>query len=161
MADNGAKEQQVTLGTHWRKPREEGYIITLPSGYAARLRPVQLDVMLATGDIPDILTPLVGKMLYEGADLDDAAELESLIESTAGMAELMGAVVRAAVIEPRIVDAPEQEDEIALEDISFEDRMVIFSLAIQPTRVLEKFCDQQGRDVEAVPDGENDGEPAE
>ena len=60
MDDNG-KEPQITSGVKWRQPREEGIIVPLPSGNVARLRPVALDVMISSGKLPDMLTPVAAK----------------------------------------------------------------------------------------------------
>lgn len=152
MTDNG-KEPQVTSGSLWRKPREEGVVVPLPSGNIARLRPVALDVMITSGKLPDMLTPLAAKTLWtemEPEDIGDVSELAT------GMADLFGFVCKAAFIEPKVVDNPKKEDEISLDDIDFRDKAAVFQLAIQPAEVLQKFRDGQIAGLAALPADEGD-----
>lgn len=153
MTKNGSKPDNLTptSGAVWRRPRMEGVVIPLPSGNICRIRPVALDVMITSGKLPDLLTPLAAKTLWTELDTD---QIGDVAEMATGMAELFGTVCRAAFIEPRIVDSPEADDEISLEDIDFADKAAVFQLAIQPAKVLEGFRQQQTRDVEPVRDGE-------
>lgn len=147
-----------TLGAQWRKAREEGVVVTLPSGNVARLRPVALDVLVTSGEVPDLLTPLAARMLY--GEVGDE-ELQGVAEVARGTAKLCNLVCRAAFVEPRIVDDPQAEDEVALEDVDFTDRMAVFQVAIQGARSLETFRDQQEKRLGALRDGEGDGQQAE
>jgi len=153
-------EMQPTRGIDWRKPREEGYLLALPSGNTARIRPVALDVLLRHGEIPDILTPLIAKMIYEGVDTDELDRLlsvETLAEQSDEMLALIDAICTASFVQPRIVDEPQAEDEIAIADVDLADRGTVFSLAVLPARHLRSFCERQAAGVEAVPDGDGDG----
>ena len=149
-----------TSGKVWRRPREEGYVITLPSGNSARLRPVALDTLLASGEIPDLLMPLVTAMLFEDKP-EDEEQVEvkpDLVGDTVGLIAL---VVRASFLEPRVVDEPQADDEIALADISAEDKGAVFSLANQPARVLAGLSERQAQGLDTVSDGEGNGDAAE
>lgn len=148
MGDNN----QVTGAAVWRKPRQEGYVITLPSGNTARLRPVALDVMITSGKLPDILTPIAAKTLWAEIETE---EIGNVAEMASGMADLFGIVCKAAFMEPAVVDKPKADNEISLEDISFEDKAAVFQLAIQPAKVLERFREQQAAGVESVPDSKD------
>lgn len=149
-----------TSGKQWRRPREEGYAVTLPSGNVAVIRPVALDVMLQRGEIPDLLTPIAASMLWKETEVDaDTVEREPALALR--MMELFDVVARAAFLEPRIVDEPEAHDEIAPADLSLEDKGWVFQLAIQPARVLATFCEKQAAGVGSVPTGEGDQQPAE
>lgn len=147
-----------TSAAEWRKPREEGYVVTLPSGHVARLRPVALDVLIVSGKLPDLLTPLAAKSLWVETD---GEKIGNEAEQAKGYAELVNIVVPAAMVEPRIVDEPEGDDEISLEDIDFADKVAVFQLATQPAEVLRRFRDKQERDVAAVSNGKDDGAEAE
>lgn len=149
---------QVPPASAWRKPREQGYTVRLPSGNVATLRPVAVDVLLLSGKLPDLLSPIVAKTLWaetEPATLADQAELSK------GFAELVNIVTRASMLNPRIVDEPSADDEIGLEDIDFSDKLAIFQLATGGSAVLQKFLEQQAASVEPVRDGESDNEPTE
>lgn len=149
-------KRKITSASTWREPREKGYVITLPSGNVARIRPVALDVMIRDGTLPDLLSPIAAKSLWTETTTD---EIGNVGELATGMAELFGYVCRASFIEPRIADDVEDlgEGEIALEDVSFDDKAFVFQLAIQPAQILHRFCEKQAADVESVRD-DADGE---
>lgn len=154
-----AKKPTPTPAKVWRQPREEGYVVTLPGGNNARLRPVAMDRLITSGAIPDLLSPLAAKMLFEETDVEQIANAVDLATSTA---ELFDHVCKAAFLEPRIVDEIEKPDEeITLDDLCFADKMLVFQLAIQPAEVLRKFRDRQAAGVDAVLDGEDDEPKAE
>lgn len=126
----------------------------LPSGNIARIRPVALDVMIQDGSLPDLLSPLAAKSLWAETDIEEIGKIGEL---AAGMAELFGYVCRASFIEPRIGDGEDlSEGEISLSDVTFDDKAFVFQLAIQPTQVLRKFCEQQARNVESPRAGGGD-----
>lgn len=149
------EELRPTLGIEWRKPRREGVLVPLPSGNVARIRPVALDVMIASGQIPDVLTPLAAKTLWTEVEAD---QIGNVAEMATGMADLFNVVCRAAFVEPRIVDDPQAEDEIGIEDIDFQDKAAVFQLAIGPARQLELFRERQEAAMAALRAGEG-GEP--
>jgi len=149
-----------TSGKQWRKPREEGYALTLPSGNVAVIRPVALEVMISRGEIPDLLTPIAASVLWKETELDgDKVESEPALAMR--MMDLFDVVARAAFLEPRVVDDPEADDEISPSDLGLEDKGWVFQLAIQPARVLATFCEKQAAGVGPVPTGEGDQQPAE
>lgn len=157
-SENGNMPSEPTKGIEWRRPREEGYLILLPSGNTVKLRPVALDVMISSGILHDELTPLAARTMWTEIDADKIADVT---EMATGMAELFGVVCKAAFLEPKVVDEASADDEIELGDISFEDKATVFQLAIQPSRVLEKFCAEQARNVASILDGENEPVEAE
>lgn len=148
------KAPAPTPAAEWRKPREEGYIVTLPSGLQPRLRPVALDVLIMAGEIPDLLSPIAAKMLWSETNVEQIADVAEL---ATGTAKLMNIVCKAAFLYPRIVDEDPGDDEITLEDVSFADKSIVFQLAIQPAEVLRKFRDEQAAGMVTVPDGQDDG----
>lgn len=153
-------KRRVTSAKVWREPREKGFVVTLPSGNVARMRPVALDVMIQDGTLPDLLSPIAAKALWTETDVEKIGEIAEL---ATGMAELFGQVCKGAFLNPRIVDDVEDlgEGEIALADVSFDDKAFIFQLAIQPAQILRKFCEQQARDVESPRAGGDDAPEAE
>jgi hypothetical protein len=89
-----------------------------------RLRPVDLLTLAMTGEIPDTLTPLVAQMVFQpqgmGEPLD---ELEQVLNLRREHLPVVNAVCRAALLEPRIVDDPQVDDEIAIDDVPLVDRL--------------------------------------
>ena len=146
------KKLTPTPGATWRKPREVGETVRLPSGNIATLRPVALDQLMLSGKIPDLLTPIAAKSLWTETDTGMIADQ---VETAKGFAELVNLIVPAAVIEPRIVAEPAADDEITLADIEFSDKIAIFQLATGGATVLKSFREQQEKRVEPVPDGED------
>lgn len=141
-----------TSGAAWRKPREQGEVVSLPSGNVARLRPVALDQLMLSGKIPDLLTPIAAKSLWTETD---TASIGDQVETAKGFAELVNLIVPAAIIEPRIVAEPAADDEISLADIDFSDKLAIFQLATGGSQTLRLFREQQERNVAIISDGED------
>lgn len=141
-----------TSGATWRKPREEGEVVTLPSGNVARLRPVALDQLIISGKLPDLLTPIAAKSLWTETD---TASIGDQVETAKGFAELVNLVVPLAMLTPRIVADPQADDEISMDDIEFSDKIAIFQLATGGSTVLRAFRERQEADVDALPDSED------
>lgn len=160
MAKRRKNQRKVTSASLWRRKREQGEIIELPSGLVARLRAVSLDVMVSQGDIPDLLTPLAAQTLWRDISMDDIAEDAALAQ---GYTDLINQVVPAAFVEPKVAPAGEEpgDDEIALSDISWQDKTHIFQLVLLPTEAIERFREKQEADVGDLPDGEGQPLPPE
>ncbi len=148
-----------TSAATWRVARRDGFIITLPSGYVAKLRPVALDVLITSGKLPDILTPIAAKTLWMEEEISDIANIPEMAK---GFADLVNFVLPAAFMEPVVVcDREPKAGEISIEDIDFADKVAVFNLATSGAATMSKFREQQARNVVAVPDGENDGNETE
>lgn len=150
MNQNGLKP---TGAADWKKAREEGYLITLPSGKVARLRPVALDVLVMSGTLPDILTQVAAGALFIEQEYAAMGQGEMAQRYT----ELINIIVPAAFLEPKIATngSPPADDEITLDDIDFPDKVIVFNLATGGARSLELFRQEQARNVETVPDGQS------
>lgn len=155
-----ATDAAPTPAQEWRKPREEGFNITLLSGNVATLRPVALDVLIKSGQLSDVLTDMAAQMLWEQEEKepDDIAKKADVAR---GYADLINAVVPAAFLYPKVVDEPTEDDEIGLDDIEFSDKVQAFNLAISGAMVLRKFRERQVADAETESDGESNGNEAE
>lgn len=147
-----------TPGATWRQPRLEGYVVNLPSGNFARLRPVAIDILIANGKIPDLLTPIAARSLWEETATDQIA---NQAEMAKGFADLVNIIVPAAMMQPRIVDNPQGDDEISLDDLDFGDKLAIFQLATGGSATLKAFCKQQAANLAALLNSEGDGKPAQ
>lgn len=164
MPTNGKEPQkdherlQPTSGSEWRRAREEGYTVPLPSGKVATLRPVALDQLLRNGSIPDLLSPVAARALWQETDSDKIAENPKLNKD---YLELIDLIVPLALMMPKVVENPKGEGEIAFEDIDFMDKVGIFNLAIQPAELLKTFRDQQESRLSTLRDSKNNIEQAE
>ena len=153
-----SEQLQVTSGAAWRSPRTEGYLIQLPSGCVARLRPVALDVLIQNVTIPDLLSDLAAKSLWEETASETIAADPKLALQ---YMQLINCIVPAAMLEPVIVESPSAENEIALDDLDFTDKLSVFNLAIGPVEALRRFRDKQRADLQALSDRKDDGQQAE
>lgn len=148
----------ITPGATWRQPRTEGYIVQLPSGNVARLCPVALDVLVGNGTIPDLLSPLAAKTLWtETEQAAIAADPQLALDYMS----LINCIVPAAMLDPLVVDNPTADNEIALADLDFSDKIFVFNLAIGPVEALRRFRQQQAQRLYAVQNGDGNGEQAE
>lgn len=147
------EELKVTSGKHWRKLRQEGQLVELPSGNVARLRPVSLIELWRLGKIPDVLTGVVVELLT-ASRLDPERALEKAAENVKNIADLYVIVCAAAFLEPRIVENPQADNEIAFEDISQEDRERVLAWTNAPQSELRPFRDESQANVEPVRHGE-------
>ena len=148
--------------------RERGVLQTLPSGRVVRLRTVTPDRLLRAGKVPDILTPLVIKMIYEevaNEELDAFLAAKTKIADALATVESLRVVCEAGLLDPRVVDASTgsalADDEISIDDLTLAERGWIFKLVFQSTEVLQRFRLGQAPDVDAVPDGEGDSQPTQ
>lgn len=147
----------VTSGKEWRKANKEGFVIELPSGNVVKMRPVAIDALVMAGKIPDVLSSVAAESLWIQTDED---KLRGQTETIKRYTELVNLIVPLALLEPRVVDNPTSDDEIALDDIEFMDKTFIFQITLQPAGVLRRFRLQQAGDVDAVHDGQDDSAAA-
>ena len=149
---------QPTPASEWRKPREEGHPYRLPSGRVAMLAPVSIMSLMRAGKIPDPLTPFAASLLYEEKDIEELAKEPEMAKASFTIAE---AICMAAFRDPIVVEEPQAENEISLDDLDDMDKAWVMQVMIQPLETLRKFRRQQARSVEAIPDGEGDGDEAQ
>lgn len=118
------------------------------------IKPVKLENLVMARRIP--LT-LVRKMeavqkrtKSKGVELEDAMD----------MTEAINAVVIAAAVDPRVTEE-ETADSIAVHDVPFEDRVLIFTEANRPAAELAGFPGQPDGGDAAAPGGGEVREAAE
>lgn len=154
-------EPTVTPASEWHAQRtesEQGYVVPLPSGNVVRLRPVALDVLILSGKLPDILTPIAAKSLWTETKTDDIA---SQVEMAKGFIDLINIIVPAALLYPRITETPQYDDDVRLDDIDFRDRVHIFQVATQPAAALYSFRREQEERMAAISNSQNNQQPTE
>ena len=149
-----------TTAAQWRKPREEGELVPLPSGNWARLRPADLLKMVRAGTIPDMLSPVAAKAIWTEQDPEAIGESFELAQQ---YDELLAIVLPAVFVEPKVAmaDAEPAADEISMEDIELADRTAAFNLAIMGASAMRNFRQQQEERVAALSNGNQDSDPAQ
>ena len=168
-ADNGAGENPapvgVTSAAEFRRVREQGEVITIPqTGRVVRMRVVKPAALLRLGTIPDPLSDLVIHILYgkvTHAEYESFFELKERKEQAVDLADSLRVVCTAALIEPRIVDEPQADDEIHIDDLEDSEQRFIFDLAMLEATGLSRFRQRQASDVEPVAPEQELALPAE
>lgn len=158
MSSNG---YHATPASEYRRAREEGVVVQLPSSlFYMRIRPVDLSVLIASGKIPDPLTPLAAQTLWEGKTLtlEEMKDLTTKSQVARDFSAMMATVIKAAAMDPEISDNP-TANAISLADLDLSDRIFLYELAVQPLGVLHRFRAGQTQDVGALPDSESDVQP--
>lgn len=157
-------ELPVTSGTEWRKNREQGELIQLPfCGRFVRLRTVRPDTLVRLGKIPNVLTTLVLNMIYDRGEEDQFEKFLTNVESreeALEMLESLRVVCTASMVSPKIVDNPQADDEISIDDLDLGDRSYIFRLAFVPAEALSTFRYKPPSDVAVVANGEGNPQPS-
>lgn len=157
------EELPVSSGKEWRQNREKGELIQLPfSGRFVRIRTVRPDSLIRLGKIPNVLTTLVLNMIYDRGEEDKFEQFLTSAESreeALEMLESLRIVCVASMIEPKIVENPQKDDEIAIDDLDLGDRSYIFRLAFVPAEALSTFRAKSPSDVAVVANGEGDPQP--
>ncbi len=134
----------LTPAAEFRRMRAEGVTITLQSsGRTVRLRSVQLMRMLKAGKIPDPLTAYVASMVYGGDEDDTRSVAEKAIE----WQDYLDLVASAALLHPRVVEHPQGEDEIAIDDLEHAELIEIHGWARNPLDAVRPFREQPAADV--------------
>lgn len=154
MTDNGL---HPTSAAEWRKPREEGILVTLPySGNTARLRPVALDSMIAQGRIPDLLTEVASSSLFKEIEVETLIDDPKLMKS---FMEIFNLISLAAFMEPEVVPAGQEplEGQITLDDVDYNDKIFVFNYATAGARALYLFRDKSKAGMAAVSNGNQNG----
>ncbi len=161
--DNG--HLAVTPAAEFRRARELGEVITLaPTGRVVRMRTVKPAALLRLGTIPDVLANLVIKLLYgqiTEAEYHEFFSLAERAEHAVEMADSLRIVCTAALMEPKIVESPQGDDEISIDDLEDSEQRIIFDLAMLEASALSRFRRRQEELVEPVDDGESHEQPAE
>lgn len=147
----------TTALDNWKKPFTEGVEVTIPSGNVIKMRPVSLEDLMRKGKIPDFLTPVASKALWDSVPLEDMGT--DGYKAANDLNQLMALIVPASVVEPKIYvgDGECPDDAIPLEYLSLLDKLAVFQLALQPVNVLVSFRGKQIGMLASIPNVEVTG----
>lgn len=147
----------ATSGKEWRKAREEGVEITFPSGRVAAIRPIEVDHFLLTGGhIPDFLTPIVLDMINGKSYMMDMP-LHEQLEKSKDFLTFLNELSKAAFVNPKVVDDPQADDEISVDDLTYGEKTIVYRFFSRPAEVLRRFRDSWAKSVAFVDVAQNDG----
>lgn len=148
------------LGTQIRARRGQTTELALPElEVSVKVRrPDVTGLIMESGRVPNFMLGHIGEIIG-GAGAPDVPQTEAdrrkqLTETAA----LVNLVVGAALVEPRVVDKPEvelTEDEVRIEDLPFNDRLVIFQWASSGGNAdaARRFLEEQAADLAALQPG--------
>lgn len=138
MPNDKKEKLTVTSGAQWRKLREKGTPVQLPSGNVAVLRPVSFEELIRAGKIPNPLMDTLRRMMGLDA-FDQADKPRDVLQDTNEMIDLMEIICVSAFLNPRIVDDPVEDDEISFFDVSATDREFVLEWVQGPLNETRPF----------------------
>lgn len=124
----------------WRLAREVER--ELPSGLTVRLRRVALLDLVSTGQLPAPLLSLIEDFATHVATTLDMAQLPQFTD-------VLNAVTLATVIEPPIQPIGDEEH-LGLDEMSFSDKLEIFTWANEGAQRLAPFLQRAEQPVDAA-----------
>lgn len=135
--------------------REKGVEQMLPpTERKILLRSLDVETLLLQGKVPDILTPLVIKSVYQ--DMDD----DSLIDFLKAKEVSVGEAIKHLEAIDYVVELCIADD-TRVKDLTIGERRWIFRLVMMPAEILVTFRFQPFADVESLPEGDQVRETAE
>lgn len=145
----------VTSATAWREVRNKGVEITLPQfGDVVAIRPMDVEFFVRTGRIPLFLTETVQKIIHgENYEMEIPHDAEKTKEWLTWLNEL----VTFAFVSPKVVSDPRADDEISIDEISYEDKLFIYRFFGRPAATLRRFHTKQAEPVAALDAAKNNG----
>jgi hypothetical protein len=131
----------MDLGS-WREKQKSGEWFTTPSGLEVRVKRVSLMDLAVTGTVPTPIVAMANKVLEKGLE-------EVNINNMAEYAQVINAVVKAAVTEPQIGDTS-NADTLGVEELTMLDRLAIFRYVNNVAESLRPFRRKQNADAESA-----------
>lgn len=146
-------EIKPTSGRAMREMREAGMVLPFPSGNYYRVRSVGAPRLLRRGKLPNVLLSFVTDAIWNGMDeekLDKFRTLQEREELGLEFLDSLRIVCEEMFMEPRIVENPQADDEISIEDLAIIDQWVAFERAFGLVREYLPFRPEPATDVAVV-----------
>lgn len=156
MADK--QKKLVASGKAMRAMRERGIELLFPSGNYYRVRNPTASGLLKRGHLPNVLLTFVMDAFYNGgsrAKVDTFLTAKEKEEDVLALMESFKVICQEMFMEPHVVDDPQADDEVSIQDIPLEDQLWAFNLTFVPAEELYPFRQQQELDVVSIPEPEN------
>lgn len=135
----------ITPASDWKKNRVEGIVLSFPSGRTARISQLNLSFFIKTGEIPDLLTPFVIKLM----DVFSASFNLTTLEQTRQWLQWLDTLCIGAFMDPQVSKDP-KPNEISPDDISYEDKIFLLGILGGAANQLKTFPRKQGGSVGLV-----------
>lgn len=142
----------ASTASEMRQRRSEGVEIVFPEyGDTIAIRPMDAAFFFRHGRIPDFLAPAVNELLANGNVTLPTPEknMEWL--------QFLDELVKFAFVDPKVVDNPQGEHEISIDDVGYSDKVYLYRLFGYPADFLRRFRDGQKKSVATVDASKNNG----
>jgi hypothetical protein len=144
----------VTSAAERRNKRDAGVEIQFPEyGDWVAIRPMDEAFFFKQGMIPDFLAPFINEMIATGQ-----AKMPT-IEKNEEWLKFLDSLVRFSFVNPKVVDDPQADNEIGIDEVGYADKCFLYGLFGRPANILRAFRDQQTKPVAVVPPAKADGRP--
>lgn len=140
----------ITSGESWRIARTTE--ITFPSGNTAVCRTVGTDLFIKLGRVPDWATSYVLDAIEQTGGVFDIRKLpeRKTLEDEKNWIDFINAVTETCFVNPKIVDNPQADDEISVDDVEYGDKVYLAAFLGRPIQSLATFLKEQADRVAAV-----------
>lgn len=155
MAKSKKETQEKTIPELLQEMKAKGIEHKIPAtDRVVRLRTLDAPALLKEGKMPDILTPLVIKSVYQ--EVSDREMREFLGQKHTGAEDALKMIeAMDYVVQKSITDGTKPED------LTLGEKRWIFRLAMGPAELLVTFRYDEDADVESVDEGEDLPQTAE
>lgn len=119
----------------WRKQRQQGEDATLPSGLVVQLRQVSMLDLAAKGQIPQTLKPQIDALMQNGVKITKVS-----LDAMSKFVGVIDLVCEACLAGP---------DGLKVEELTYQDKLAIFSWANEMAGKLEPFRRQEAEPLGA------------
>lgn len=148
----------VASGKLMRANREEGVVVPFPSGNNYRVRPTTVVKLLKRGDLPNPLLAFLVDIFYNSANEQKVDAFMAAGQQKQNALDLLGSfkiICEEMFLQPRVVDEPQTDDEVRIEDIPATDQLFAFRVTFLGVDALRPFREEQATAVESVHGPEN------
>jgi len=158
-------QKKTTSASDWKKKKNFGVELRVPSGNVCLVRPVGLEAFISQGLIPNALMPIIQESMKTGESPELTEDMVSA-EMMAAMVKLFDSVTVYVVQQPTVHPAPKpgeerEEDLLYVDEVDLSDKMFIFNFAVGGTRSLEGFREELGERMELLLPVSGDEDSAE
>lgn len=145
----------TTKAKDWKK----GYQVELElpeSGNVVEVRPLDAAFWFKSGRIPDFIAPIVDDIIT-----NKSYEMPNVVknppEKMQEFLTWLDEIVSYAIVNPQVVSGtPTQDEQISIDDISYSDKLFIYSLFGRAASVLRRFREQQAKPVVSLDAAKSD-----
>jgi len=142
----------VTSAKERREKRDAGIELQFPEyGDVVAIRPLDEGFFLQAGMIPDFLAPVVQELIGTGkVSLPTPEKNEKWLA-------FLDMMVKYAYLHPKVVDQPQGDDEISIEDVGYIDKTFLYGFFGSPANILRAFRARQIESLATLDAAKNNG----